>query len=97
MYQNMPRMLRTRKETAEYCGVHPDTISRWFAKHAFPACFLPNGKLATRTTLIDLWIRVRGKLQRAKIAAHKAGKPTQGYVEAVDEMIDEAIPVLPMS
>ena len=47
------------KEIARYCGVCDRTVVRWRQLHGFPACHLPDGRVATDKYLISQWLLSR--------------------------------------
>jgi hypothetical protein len=64
-YQYEPReggILRGKPVIAEYCGISPRTVDKWFRKDGFPMGKLPNGQWVSSVSLIDSWILARGIL-----------------------------------
>ena len=53
-------------------GVSTRTVARWIENEGFPAATLPDGHIATSTTLVDLWLLGRLKVTAFGEAAYEA-------------------------
>ena len=54
-----PHVIIGARTIAKHFNCHMSTIYRWVRHLGFPAAPLPNGYLATTTTLIDQWLLAR--------------------------------------
>src|SRR5262245_20647836 len=55
----MAEILIGLKAVAKYMQRARSTINRWDQRFEFPLSWLPDGRRATSTTLIDQWLRAR--------------------------------------
>ena len=51
------------KNIAQAVGRSERTVQRWYKRHSFPMCHLPDGSVATTRTLVDMWILARRNVE----------------------------------
>ncbi len=52
------------KNIAQAVGRSERTVQRWYKRHSFPMCHLPNGNVATTRSLIDMLVLARNRAER---------------------------------